>query len=135
MKSNLPVTQQEIPFPTGRYLVSKTDPVGVITYANAAFVEMSGFFREELIGASHNIVRHPDMPPELFADLWRTVQAGRPWRGVIKSRAKNGDHYWCDTFIVPLREDGRVVGYLSVRSKPSREAINRAAKLFRAAAN
>lgn len=126
MKTNLPVTQQEIPFPSGAYLVSKTDLKGIITQANDAFVEISGFSREELIGKNHNLVRHPDMPPQAFADLWRTVQAGLPWRGIVKNRAKNGNHYWVDAFVVPVRENDHTVGYMSVRSAPSRQAISAA---------
>jgi aerotaxis receptor len=131
MKNNLPITQQEIAFPAGSYLVSKTDLKGIITYANEAFVEISGFSRDELVGKNHNLVRHPDMPPQAFADLWRTVQAGLPWRGIVKNRAKNGDHYWVDAFVVPVRENDRTVGYMSVRSAPSRQAIAAAETLYK----
>jgi PAS domain S-box-containing protein len=131
MKNNLPITQQEIAFPAGTYLVSKTDLKGIITYANEAFVEISGFSRDELVGKNHNLVRHPDMPPQAFADLWRTVQAGLPWRGIVKNRAKNGDHYWVDAFVVPVRENDRTVGYMSVRSAPSRQAIAAAETLYK----
>ena len=79
MKRNLPVTTLERPLPQGRYLVSKTDVKGIITYANDAFVEASGFSRSELIGKNHNLVRHPDMPPAAFADMWKTLQEGMPW--------------------------------------------------------
>ncbi|GAB1392943.1 methyl-accepting chemotaxis protein [Rhodocyclaceae bacterium] len=131
MKTNLPVTQQEIPFPSGAYLVSKTDLKGAITYANEAFVEISGFTRDELVGKNHNLVRHPDMPPQAFEDLWRTVQAGLPWRGIVKNRAKNGDHYWVDAFVVPVRENDATVGYMSVRSAPSRQAVTAAEAAYR----
>ena len=83
MRANAFVTQNEKPYPKGQYLVSKTDLRGVITYANEAFVELSGFTREELIDKNHNLVRHPDMPPQAFEDLWRTVKAGQPWRGIV----------------------------------------------------
>lgn len=126
MKKNLPITNNEITFPFGKNLVSKTDLKGVITYVNDDFVRLSGFSREELTGKSHNVVRHPDMPPQAFADLWCTVEAGRPWRGLVKNRAKNGDFYWVDAFVVPLRKDGKVSGYMSVRSAPTREHINNA---------
>lgn len=131
MKVNLPVTQREKPYPRGQYLVSKTDLKGIITYANDAFVELSGFTREELVGKSHNIVRHPDMPPQAFEDLWRTIKAGLPWRGLVKNRAKDGDHYWVDAFVVPVRENDRIVGYMSVRQEPSREAVAKAEALYR----
>lgn len=121
MKNNQPVTQREAPFPSNTYLVSRTDLKGIITYANDAFVEISGFTRQELIGQSHNIVRHPDMPEAAFRDLWTTVKSGLPWRGVVKNRCKNGDYYWVDAFVVPLKKNGEITGYQSVRNPPSRE--------------
>jgi len=130
MKNNGPVTQREKPFPSGQYLVSKTDLKGVITYCNDAFIELSGFTKEELIGKSHNIVRHPDMPPAAFADLWKTVKSGRPWRGFVKNRSKDGDHYWVEAFVVPLRKSGQTVGYMSVRSEPSRANVQKAEALY-----
>ncbi len=131
MKINLPVTQNNVVFPKGKILVSKTDLKGVITYASDAFVEISGFSRDELIGKSHNLVRHPDMPPQAFASLWNTVKEGRPWRGIVKNRAKNGDHYWVDAFVVPVRHDGQTIGYMSVRTEPSRDQISGAEALYR----
>jgi len=116
MKNNQPVTQIELPFPSENYLVSRTDLKGVITYANDSFVAISGFTREELIGKSHNIVRHPDMPPAAFEDMWKTLKAGLPWRGAVKNRCKNGDYYWVDAVASPLRKNGAIVGYVSVRS-------------------
>jgi len=116
MKNNQPVTQREVPFPPNTYLVSRTDLKGTITYANDAFVDISGFSREELIGSSHNLVRHPDMPEAAFRDLWATVKAGLPWRGMVKNRCKNGDFYWVEAFVVPLKKDGRITGYQSVRT-------------------
>jgi aerotaxis receptor len=131
MKVNLPVTQVEKPYPKGKYLTSKTDLKGIITHANDAFVELSGFSRDELIGKSHNLVRHPDMPPQAFEDLWRTVKAGRPWRGTVKNRAKNGDHYWVDAFVVPVRKNDKTIGYMSVRSEPSRQQVQAAEALYK----
>lgn len=130
MKINLPVTQSEVAYPKGRYLVSKTDLKGVITHANDAFVDLSGYSRQELIGNSHNMVRHPDMPPEAFADLWHTVKNGLPWHGVVKNRAKNGDHYWVQAFVVPVRKHGQTVGYMSVRTEPSRASVREADQLY-----
>ncbi|MDP3030886.1 MAG: methyl-accepting chemotaxis protein [Rhodocyclaceae bacterium] len=130
MKNNGPVTQHEKAFPVGKYLVSKTDPRGIITYCNDAFIELSGFAKEELIGKSHNIVRHPDMPAAAFADLWQTVKAGRPWRGRVKNRCKDGDHYWVDAFVVPLRKNGETTGYMSVRSEPTRDQVRAAEALY-----
>ena len=130
MKVNLPITQRERPFPKGCYVVSKTDLKGVTTYANDAFIELSGFARDELIGKSHNIVRHPDMPPQAFEDLWRTIKADLPWQGTVKNRCKNGDHYWVHAFVVPVRENDQTVGYMSVRTEPSRAAITFAEGLY-----
>lgn len=130
MKINSPVTQREIAFPKGCYLVSKTDLKGVVTYANDAFVEISGFTRAELIGSSHNIVRHPEMPPEAFADLWRTVKNGLPWSGLVKNRAKNGDYYWVQAFVVPVRRNGQTIGYMSVRTEPGRDQVREAEQLY-----
>ena len=121
MKNNQPITQREVPFPPNTYLVSRTDLKGVITYANDAFVEISGFSREELIGQSHNIVRHPDMPIAAFKDLWATLKAGLPWRGLVKNRCKNGDFYWVEAFVVPIKKEGQPVGYMSVRTPASHE--------------
>lgn len=132
MKINMPVTQVEVPFPANGYLVSKTDTKGIITHANDTFVGISGFTREELIGSSHNIVRHPDMPAEAFADLWQTLNSGLPWRGIVKNRCKNGDHYWVAAFVVPVRKNGTTIGYMSVRTPPSRNQVQQAENLYRA---
>ena len=123
MKINLPVTQIEVPFPKGRYIVSRTDLKGAITVVNDTFVEISGFSREELIGKNHNLVRHPDMPPAAFEWLWSTVKSGRPWRGLVKNRCKNGDHYWVNALIVPVMKDDRTIGYMSVRTEATRQEI------------
>ena len=130
MKNNLPVTQVEVPFTKGKYIVSKTDLKGIITYANDTFVELSGFTRDELIGKNHNLVRHPDMPPAAFADLWISVKEGRPWRGIVKNRCKNGDHYWVDALVVPVRQKGQTIGYMSVRTEPSRAQVQSAEALY-----
>jgi aerotaxis receptor len=98
VKVNLPVTQNEVFLDPARPIVTKTDLKGQITYANRAFIDISGFAENELIGVSHNIVRHPDMPPEAFADLWTTLKAGRPWSGLVKNRNKAGDFYWVEAW-------------------------------------
>lgn len=131
MKVNLPVTGKEIDYAPGLMLVSKTDLKGVITYANQDFIELSGFSERELIGASHNIVRHPDMPPEAFADLWKTLKSGLPWTGFVKNRCKSGDFYWVMANVTPISEGGKVVGYMSVRSKPTREQVSTAENAYR----
>ena len=130
MRNNQPVTQREREFPDGSTLVSTTDPQGRITHCNAAFVQVSGYSYEELLGQPHNMVRHPDMPPEAFKDLWSTIGHGRPWSGVVKNRCKNGDHYWVFANVTPVMENGKPVGYMSVRLKPTREQIQNAEALY-----
>ncbi len=130
MKTNLPVTQNEVAFPKGRYIVSQTDLKGSITYVNDTFVETSGFSRSELIGHNHNIVRHPEMPAAAFAWLWDTVKEGRPWRGIVKNRCKNGDYYWVDALVVPVLKDNRTIGYMSVRTAPARQQVAAAEALY-----
>ncbi len=132
MKNNQPVTNVEHFLKPGRPIVSKTDLKGVTTYVNAAFVEISQFSRDELIGHSHNIVRHPDMPEEAFADLWQTIKAGHTWRGLVKNRAKDGGFYWVEAFVTPETENGNTVGYISVRTAPQRDAIKEAEALYAA---
>ena len=130
MKVNLPVTGVEHELKEGEFIVSTTDLKGITTYANEAFIRISGFSQEELIGKSHNVVRHPDMPPAAFADLWATLKAGKSWMGIVKNRCKNGDHYWVDAYVTPMFEHGQIVGYQSVRVKPSRDDVERAEKLY-----
>ncbi|MEO3691947.1 methyl-accepting chemotaxis protein [Roseateles paludis] len=131
MRSNLPVTQQEYVLRDGMTIVSKTDLKGRITYVNDDFIEASGFTTDELIGQPHNIVRHPDMPEEAFEDLWTTLKAGRPWTGLVKNRCKNGDHYWVVANATPVKEGGAVVGYMSVRTRPTRTQVDAADELYR----
>ena len=134
MKINMPVTDVEYPIKESISIVSKTDLKGVITYASEDFIRVSGFSREELIGKSHNIVRHPDVPSVFFEDMWKSLKAGRPWTGVVKNRCKNGDYYWLLNNVAPFYENDQLVGYMSVRLKASPEQIeaeNAAYQLFR----
>ena len=130
MRNNQPVTQRERTFPAQQRLISTTNLKGQISYCNDAFVEVSGFTRDELIRAPHNLVRHPDVPPAVFEHLWQYLKQGRPWMGVIKNRCKNGDHYWVNAYVTPILENGKVVGYESVRTKPSEEQVRRAEALY-----
>lgn len=130
MRTNMPVTNVEREFRDGETIVSKTDLKGLITYVNPYYCEMSGYSEHESIGQPHNYIRHPDMPPEAFADLWNTLKAGRPWTGIVKNRCKNGDYYWVEANATPIRENGQVVGYMSVRSKLDRSRIEATAKVY-----
>ncbi|MEN9356208.1 MAG: hypothetical protein RL695_379 [Pseudomonadota bacterium] len=131
MKTNLPVTQTEIPLRDDIMIVSKTDLKGIITYVNKDFLEISGFTEDELIGKNHNIVRHPDMPPAAFEDLWLVLKTGRPWNGFVKNRTKNGDYYWVEANATPIWESGRITGYLSLRRKPARAAVEAHEEVYR----
>ena len=131
MKKNLPVTGVEREFSQSANILSTTDPKGIVTYVNDDFVEISGFTSDELLGKNHNIVRHPDMPPAAFADLWEVIKSGKSWMGIVKNRCKNGDHYWVDAFATPILEDGKIVEYQSVRSKPDRACVERADAAYR----
>ena len=130
MRTNLPITKNEKNLKDGEYIVSKTDLKGKITYINRPFIEISGFTEEELIGESHNIVRHPDMPKEAFKDVWETLQSGKPWRGLVKNRCKNGDFYWVDASANPIWEGEKIVGYMSLRRKPVRAHVEAAERLY-----
>ncbi len=125
------VSQKEVPFPDKAVLISRTDTKGIVTYANEAFVALSGYSRDELIGKSHNIVRHPDMPPQAFKWLWDTLKEERAWCGTVKNRCKNGDHYWVRATVAPIYENGDVTGYSSVRRAPTRAQITEAEALYR----
>ena len=108
MRVNEPITDREIVMEDGVLLVSRTDTGGRITFVNKAFVDISGYTEAELIGAPHNLIRHPHMPKEAFADLWATIKDGRPWEGMVKNRTKSGDFYWVRANVTPVIEDGKV---------------------------
>ena len=123
-------TETEVPFPEGRLIVSRTDLQGLITHANDAFVEMSGYTREELIGAPHHILRHPDMPRLAFKGLWDTLTSGQKWHGYVKNLRKDGAYYWVYATAVPNIRNGVIAGYTSVRRKPSRTRIAELSALY-----
>ncbi|MDW5375676.1 methyl-accepting chemotaxis protein [Halomonas sp. HP20-15] len=130
MRNNQPVSQREYVLDDEHYLISRTDLKGRITYANPAFVEVSGFTRDELIGAPHNLVRHPDMPEAAFANLWQTLEAGESWEGLVKNRRKDGDYYWVNASVTPIYEHGELQGYASVRVKAEPEACAYAERIY-----
>lgn len=130
MKLNIPITAVERKLSSGTTLITTTDLKGQITSTNKAFVDISGFSEAELVGASHNIVRHPHMPKEAFGNLWEKLREGCPWNGLVKNRTKSGDYYWVDAFVAPIHKDGTIIGYQSVRTQPNRENITRAERLY-----
>jgi len=131
MRENTPITDTERTFSEHQKLISSTDLLGTIQHCNDAFVEVSGFTRDELIGQPHNIVRHPDMPTEAYDTMWSYLKAGKPWMGLVKNRCKNGDFYWVNAYVTPVTSDGKIVGYESVRSCPDRQDVARASRLYR----
>ncbi len=124
------VTDEEVPYPDGKLIVSRTDTKGVITHANQAFVDMSGYTEDELVGQPHYILRHPDMPREAFADLWNVVENRQQWHGYVKNLRKDGCHYWVYATVIPNVRDGEIVGYTSVRRKPSRRKVEESEALY-----
>jgi len=118
MRDNQPITAEETTVNEGQILVSRTDPDSRITFANKAFIEVSGFSEAELKGQPHNLVRHPDMPAQAFSNMWATIKAGRPWEGLVKNRTKKGGFYWVRANVTPVMEGGKSVGYISIRSRP-----------------
>ncbi|TCK09417.1 PAS domain-containing protein [Marinobacterium mangrovicola] len=124
------IVDEEVPYPDGKLIVSRTDPQGIITHVNQAFVDMSAYTREELVGANHNILRHPDMPAVAFKGLWDTVENGEKWQGYVKNLRKDGKYYWVKATVIPNIRQGKLVGYTSVRRKPSRSKIRESEALY-----
>ena len=123
MRKNFPITHHEVHVPEHQYLISKTDLKGRITYVNPVFLAISGFEAEELIGKAHNILRHPHMPPSVFADMWQQLQKGEQWQGIVKNRCKNGDFYWVHARIIPIIENQQHTGYASIRIRATKQQI------------
>ncbi|MBE0303408.1 PAS domain-containing methyl-accepting chemotaxis protein [Leptospira interrogans] len=130
MRKNLPITSQEITIPINSVLISRTDMKGRISYVSQDFANISGFSEEEMLGEPHNLIRHPDVPSEIFREMWETIQDGNPWSGIIKNRAKSGDYYWVDATVTPVMNEGVISGYMSVRKKATEDQIRRAEILF-----
>lgn len=130
MRENLPVFDREFDYPADELLMSTTDSRGHITHCNAAFERVSGYSMQELMGQPHNMVRHPDMPSEAFRDMWATIGHGRSWKGMVKNRRKDGSFYWVEAHVTPIVQNGKPVGYMSVRAKPTREQVQAAQTLY-----
>lgn len=130
MRKNFPITSREVKVPANQYLISKTDLKGRITYVNPVFVEISGFRADELLGKAHNIVRHPHMPPSVFADMWQRLEKGEQWQGIVKNRCKNGDYYWVHARIIPIIENHQHTGYASIRIRATDQQIAIAEKQY-----
>ncbi|MCW7494007.1 methyl-accepting chemotaxis protein [Leptospira sp. 2 VSF19] len=130
MRKNLPITDTEIEFQEGTKITSKTDLKGIITYVNEDFLRISGYTEKELIGQPHNLIRHPDMPKAAFQDMWDTIKTQHSWVGIVKNRCKNGDYYWVDANVSPIYQDGQHVGFMSVRTKATKEQIHKAENLY-----
>lgn len=123
-------SELETPYPDGKLIVSTTNPEGIITHVNQAFIDMSGYTEDELIGAPHSILRHPDMPSAAFKELWDIVQKGEKWQGFVKNLRKDGGYYWVKATVIPNIRNGAIVGYTSVRRKPSKTKIDECIKLY-----
>ncbi len=130
MRNNQPVTQREKSYSDKTRIVSTTDKRGAIVSANKDFIDISGFDKSEIINQPHNVIRHPDMPSAAFEDLWATVKSGKAWMGAVKNRCKNGDHYWVDAFVTPIMDGSEVLGYQSVRRRPSAELVKSAERVY-----
>jgi len=126
MRDNGATSNRLVELGDDQIIVSRADLAGRIVYVNADFVEISGYSEAELIGQPHNIIRHPEMPTVVFADLWSDISSGRPWIGIIKNRNKNGDAYWVEAHVSPIRDQGVITGYFSMRRKASAAQIAQA---------
>lgn len=130
MRNNGHTSGREVQMSSSDEIVSSSNLRGDIEFCNDTFVRISGFSHDELINQPHNILRHPQMPPAAFGMLWTALKAGKPWMGVVKNRCKNGDHYWVDAYITPLRQNGQIYGYESVRVKAQPHLIKRAEAVY-----
>ena len=126
----MPITNKENDFSESSVLVSSTDVKGRITFVNDAFCDVAGYERSMLIGAPHNVIRHPDVPSAVFADMWANLKQGKSWMGLVKNRCENGDHYWVSAHVSPLLDGRKVIGYESVRRKATRDEINHAQSIY-----
>lgn len=130
MKVNLPITSREVTLSRGDNLLTTTNLKGAITYANPAFERISGYTQEEMLGKNHNLIRHPHMPPLAFEQMWATIRSGKSWMGLVKNRCKNGDFYWVNAYVSPVKRDGEIIEYQSVRTKPDARQVAAAERCY-----
>jgi aerotaxis receptor len=121
---------REIKMSINDIIVSETDAKGIITFANNDFCKIADYLREELIGKNHNIVRHTDMPKIAFADLWKTIQSGNVWKGIVKNKTKNNEYYWVNATAYPSKKVNGELRYISIRVKPTDKEVADAVKLY-----
>ena len=112
-------------------IVSETDEKGTIIYANDDFCTIAGYSKDELIGKPHNLVRHEDMPKVAFEDLWKTVQSGKVWNGIVKNKTKSGDFYWVNATAYQSKTQDGKLRYISVRVCPTEDEIKNAEALYK----
>jgi aerotaxis receptor len=128
------IIDEEVKFedvnPTNRPVVSKSDKKGNILYVNSVFANMCGYKKEEMLGRPHRILRHPDMPKAVFKDMWNKLKAGKEWRGIIKNLRKDGRYYWVNAYISPVKKNGKIIGYISVRRGVSEDVIKEVEKKY-----
>ena len=118
-------------FPPAANLISTTDPDSYVTYANEDFCSIAGYQENELIGKAHNLVRHSDMPKSAFKQMWTYLSAGKSWMGLVKNKCKENEHYWVSAFVTPIKdEQGNIIEFQSVRSKPTSDQVSRAETLY-----
>lgn len=114
----------------GINIISRTNAEGIITHVNQAFIVTSGYSKTELIGASQNIIRHPDVPRSIFKNMWEIISSGKTWEGHLKNLRRDGGYYWVHATIQPVMENGKPKSYTSIRQKMDRETIQMAESLY-----
>ncbi|MGC9385999.1 MAG: methyl-accepting chemotaxis protein [Hydrogenovibrio sp.] len=130
-QSNKPLINEQVEIPSHYRIISRTDLKGTILQANSEFIEISGYTANEIIGQPHNIVRHPDVPKAVFKDFWDTLQSGQSWTQIVKNRTKCGRHYWVKANATPIFENGKAVGYISVRTPATQAEIAAASQAYK----
>jgi PAS domain S-box-containing protein len=123
--------EEEVSLKKDDVLISATDKEGRITFANTKFYELAEYEFGELLGKPHNVIRHPDMPKTAFADLWKIVESGHLWQGIVKNKTKFGKFYWVKAMVFPCYKNAQIVGFISVRKCPTKEEIHDAKEAYK----